>query len=90
MVCMHKGKDFYSGNISLYEFDNQSKQFTLKSIPFKSDFQLLDKPAIVSSGKEIHLVHVAYGKRARNSVKYQVSTDKGKAWSKPKDVFPPR
>lgn len=87
MVCMHIGKDFYSGNISLYEFDFKKKQFEIKSIPIKSDDNLLDKPSIVVSGDEIHLVYVAYPKRMKNAVKYQMSKDKGKTWTKAVDVF---
>ena len=87
MVCMHIGKDFYSGNISLYEFDFKKKQFDLKSIPIKSDDKLLDKPSFVTHGDEIHLVYVAYPKKMKNSVKYQMSKDKGKTWTEPVDVF---
>ncbi|MCD0489147.1 glycoside hydrolase [Pedobacter sp. MC2016-14] len=87
LVCMHIGKDFYSGNISLYEFDFAKKQFYLKSVPIKSDDQLLDKPSFVSYEDEIHLVYVAYPKRAKNAVKYQMSKDKGKTWTEPIDVF---
>jgi hypothetical protein len=87
LVCMHIGKDFYSGNISLYEFDFKKKQFDLKSVPIKSDDKLLDKPSFVSHGDEIHLVYVAYPKKMKNSVKYQMSKDKGKTWTEPVDVF---
>jgi hypothetical protein len=87
LVCMHIGKDFYSGNVSLYEFDFTKKKFDLKSVPFKSDNRLLDKPAIVSFGDEIHLVYMSYGKRLRNSVKYQMSKDKGMTWTEPITVF---
>lgn len=88
LVCMHIGNDFYSGNISLYQFDYKTKDFKLKSVPFKSDSQLLDKPAIVSFGNEIHLVYVAYNKKGPNAVKYQMSADDGKTWSIPVNVFP--
>lgn len=87
LVCMHIGKNFYSGNISLYEFDFKKKQFDLKSVPIKSDDKLLDKPSFVSQGDEIHLVYVAYPKNMKNSVKYQMSKDKGKTWTDPVDVF---
>lgn len=87
IVVMHIGKDFYSGNISLYEFDRKTKQFSLKSVPVKSDSQLLDKPSIVCSGNEIHLVYNAYSKRGRNAIKYQMSPDKGKTWTDAVDVF---
>lgn len=87
LVCMHIGKDFYSGNISLYEFDFRKKKFELKSVPVKSDDNLLDKPAFVTSGDEIHLIYVAYPKRMKNAVKYQMSKDKGKTWTKAVDVF---
>ncbi|MNK14780.1 hypothetical protein D3C87_329100 [compost metagenome] len=87
LVCMHIGKDFYSGNISLYEFDFGKKKFELKSVPIKSDDNLLDKPSFATSGDEIHLVYVAYPKRMKNAVKYQMSKDKGKTWTKPVDVF---
>jgi len=87
LVCMHIGKDFWSGNISLYEFDFRSKQFILKSIPFKSDSQLLDKPSIVANGNEIHLVYNAYNSNFTNSVRYQMSRDKGKTWTAPVSVF---
>ncbi len=86
-VVMHIGMDFYSGNISLYEFDRKTKQFSLKSVPVKSDSQLLDKPSIVCLGNEIHLVYNAYQKRGRNSIKYQMSPDKGKTWTAAVDVF---
>lgn len=87
MVCMHIGKSFYAGNISLYEFDFRKKKFGLKSVPIKSDDQLLDKPSFVTYGDEIHLVYVAYPKKMKNSVKYQMSKDKGKTWTEPVDVF---
>lgn len=87
LVCMHIGKDFYSGNISLYEFDFKTKRFSLKSVPFKSGDKLLDKPALLSHGNEIHLVYVAYPQKMKNSVKYQMSKDKGKTWTAPVDVF---
>ena len=87
LVCMHIGMDFYSGNISLYEFDFKTKRFNLKSVPFKSGDKLLDKPAVLSLGDEIHLVYVAYPKRMKNAVKYQLSKDKGKTWTEPVDVF---
>ena len=87
LVCMHIGKDFWSGNLSLYEFDFDKEKFNLKSVPFKSDDKLLDKPSIVSFGNEIHLVYVAYSKHSRNSVKYQMSNDKGKTWTDPVSVF---
>ena len=87
MVCMHIGKDFWSGNISLYEFDFKKKQFNLKSVPIKSADNLMDKPSFVSKGDEIHLVYVAYPKGKKNSVRYQMSSDKGKTWTEPVDVF---
>lgn len=87
LVCMHIGKDFYSGNISLYEFDFKTKRFNLKSLPFKSGDKLLDKPAVLSHGDEVHLVYVAYPKRMKNAVKYQLSKDKGKTWTAPVNVF---
>lgn len=87
MVCMHIGKDFYSGNISLYEFDFKKKQFGLKSVPVKSDDKLLDKPSFVSYGDEIHLVYVSYPKNMKNAVKYQMSKDRGQTWTAPIDVF---
>jgi hypothetical protein len=87
LVCMHIGKDFYSGSISLYEFDSVKKQFNLKSVPIKSEDRLLDKPAIVSFGNEIHLVYISYGKRTENMLKYQMSSDKGKTWTEPVNVF---
>jgi len=87
MVCMHIGKDFYSGNISLYEFDFAKKMFDLKSVPIKSEDKLLDKPSFICHGDEIHLVYVAYPKNMKNSVKYQMSKDKGKTWTEPVDVF---
>jgi len=87
LVCMHIGKDFYSGNISLYEFDFRKKKFELKSVPIKSDDNLLDKPSFATSGNEIHLVYVAYPKKMKNAVKYQMSKDKGKTWTKAVDVF---
>lgn len=88
LVCMHIGKDFYSGNISLYEYDFKKNKFDLKSIPIKSEDKLLDKPSFVSFGNEIHLVYVAYPKRMKNAVKYQMSKDKGVTWTEPVDVFP--
>ena len=87
LVCMHIGKDFYSGNISLYEFDFKQKRFNLKSVPIKSDDKLLDKPAVLSHGDEIHLVYVSYPKNMKNAVKYQMSKDKGKTWSVPVAIF---
>lgn len=87
LVCMHIGKDFYSGNISLYEFDFKQKIFKLKSVPTRSDDNLLDKPSFATTGNEIHLVYVAYPKRMKNVVKYQMSKDKGKTWTKAVDVF---
>ncbi|MFA4867982.1 MAG: sialidase family protein [Pedobacter sp.] len=87
LVCMHIGKDFYSGNISLYEFDFKKKKFEIKSVPVKSDDMLLDKPSFVTYGDEIHLVYVSYPKKMKNAVKYQMSKDKGKTWSEPIDVF---
>jgi hypothetical protein len=87
LVCMHIGKDFWSGNISFYEFDFETKQFNLKSIPIESPNSLLDKPAIVISGNEVHLVYVAYPKGKKNAVRYQMSRDSGKSWTSPIDVF---
>ncbi|MFD2943330.1 sialidase family protein [Flavobacterium notoginsengisoli] len=87
LVCMHIGTDFYSGNISLYEFNFKLKKFVLKSVPIKSTDHLLDKPAIVCNGKEIHLVYISYPKRDKNSVKYLYSKDDGLTWSEPMDVF---
>lgn len=87
LVCMHIGQDFYSGNISLYQFDFIKKQFILKSVPFKSDNRLLDKPAIACIGNEIHLVYNSYGQKIKNSIKYQYSKDNGLNWSEPIDVF---
>ncbi|PKQ63268.1 hypothetical protein BZG01_16230 [Labilibaculum manganireducens] len=87
LVCMHIGKDFFSGNISLYEFDFAKKQFNLKSVPIKSEDKLLDKPAIVSFGNEIHLTYISYDKRSMNMLKYQMSGDKGKTWTEPVNVF---
>jgi hypothetical protein len=87
MVCMHIGNDFYSGNISFYEFDFKAKKFKLKSIAIESKENLLDKPSIAIDGDEIHLVYVAYSKKARNAVKYSMSKDKGKTWSTPINVF---
>lgn len=86
-VVMHIGMDFYSGNISLYEFDKKTKQFNLKSVPIRSDSQLLDKPSIVCVADEIHLVYNAYQKRGQNAIKYQMSPDKGKTWTAAVDVF---
>lgn len=87
VVCMHIGQDFFSGNISLYEFDFDTKVFNLKSVPIKSSDNLLDKPSIVCHGDEIHLVYVAYTKNFKNAVKYQVSKDKGATWTEPINVF---
>lgn len=87
LACMHIGKDFWSGNISFYEFDFKKKQFSKKATPIQSPDNLLDKPAVVSSGNEIHLVYVAYPKGKKNAVRYQMSTDNGKTWSEPVNVF---
>ena len=87
LVCMHIGKDFYAGNISLYEFDFKTKRFNLKSVPVKSEDRLLDKPAVLSHGDEMHLVYVSYPKNKENAVKYQMSKDRGKTWSVPVAIF---
>jgi len=86
LTVMHIGNKFYEGNISLYEFDFDKKQFILKSVPFETDSLLLDKPAIAAFGNEIHLVYIAYPQRKRNSLKYQMSCDNGKSWSNPVTV----
>ncbi|MCI9843578.1 exo-alpha-sialidase [Flavobacterium pectinovorum] len=83
LAVMHIGNNFYEGNISVYEFNFDKKIFELKSVPFKSDSMLLDKPAIAAFGNEIHLVYTAYPKANKNSLKYQMSLDKGKSWSEP-------
>lgn len=88
MTCMHIGQDFFSGNISLYQFDFKKHLFNLKSIPVKSNDNLLDKPSLVCDGNNIHLVYVAYSKNFKNSVKYQLSKDNGISWSEAIDVFP--
>jgi len=90
LVCMHIGNNFYSGNISLYAFDFKEKKFNLKSVPVKSENRLLDKPSIVCSGHDIHLVYVSYEAVQRgfkNAVKYQMSKDKGQTWTDPVTVF---
>ncbi|WP_281631566.1 hypothetical protein [Flavobacterium luteolum] len=83
LAVMHIGKRFYEGNISIYEFNFEKKQFELKSIPIKSDNALLDKPAIAAFGDEIHLVYTEYPEGKNNSLKYQMSRDKGKTWTEP-------
>lgn len=87
LVCMHIGLDFFSGNISLYEFDRKKQQFILKSVPVKSDSQLLDKPSIAVYANEIHLVYNTYEKNMSNAIKYQMSKDGGNTWTDPVNVF---
>ena len=87
LVCMHIGQDFFSGNISLYEYDFSKKIFNLKSIPITSKEKLLDKPSIVCNGDEIHLIYAAYTKNFKNTINYQMSKDKGLTWTDPVRVF---
>jgi hypothetical protein len=87
LTVMHIGNKFYEGNISLYEFDFNKNKFHLKSVPFETDNMLLDKPAIAAFGNEIHLVYIAYPQGKRNSLKYQMSRDKGKSWTEPVTIY---
>jgi len=87
LTVMHIGNKFYAGNITLYEFDFGKNQFLMKSVPFKTDSLLLDKPAIAAFDNEIHLVYIAYPQGKRNSLKYQMSRDKGKSWTEPVTII---
>lgn len=87
LVFMNVNKDFFSGNISLYQWDINDDEFHLKSIPVSSKNSLLDKPALAINGDTIYLTYVEYTQKLENGyLKYLYSKDDGKTWSNPKKV----
>lgn len=87
LVLMSVNKDFFSGNLSFYEWNGNNNEFQLKSIPVSSKKTLIDKPALAISGNKIYLTYVEYAEKLEKSyVKYQYSSDNGKTWTKPKKI----
>lgn len=89
LAVMHIDTSFFAGNLTLYQFDFKTKRFKKKSIPAVSEYHLLDKPALLAIGNEIHLAYVAVGSpvhKKPGALRYQVSKDKGATWSAPVDV----
>ena len=89
LIMMHVGKNFFSGELALYEFENKQNEFKLKSIPIHSDKSLLDKPSLSICGNQLYLTYVEYSSMLDTGlVKIQSSSDRGRIWTNSKTIFP--
>lgn len=89
LIMMHVGKNFFSGELALYEFENKQNEFKLKSIPIYSDRSLLDKPSLSICGNQLYLTYVEYSNMLDTGlVKIQSSSNGGKTWSDSQTILP--
>lgn len=89
LILMSVNTNFFSGNLSFYEWKKEQNEFKLKSIPASSENSLLDKPGITICGNHLYLAYVEYSKMLdKGLLKIQSSSDGGMTWSNPKEVHP--
>lgn len=89
LVLMKIKPDFFSGNLSFYEWNQIKNKFEIKSIPAITKNSLLDKPAMAICGNKIHLAYVEMNKTLDSGkIKIQSSQDDGTTWSEPETLFP--
>ena len=89
LVLMKIKPDFFSGNLSFYEWNQLKSKFEIKSIPATTKNSILDKPAMAICGNKIHLAYVEMNKTLDSGkIKMQSSQDYGSTWSKPEMLFP--